>query len=391
MELKITRLSQILGGFIALATAGALGANAGFVEFEPPDLRLNDIQSIGTHNSYHIEPAPGFKKILVSAHWLSRVFSRTIQYTHLPLPEQFDLGIRQIELDVFADPEGGLYADPLGASLAEELGLPADPDFDSTGVMETPGLKVLHVQDIDFRSSCLTFTICLQEIKAWSDAHPDHFPILVLVETKDKPLPLLTDDDGEIVEFAIPLKFDRTALDSIDAEILSVFPKEQLLMPDDLRGSHATLNEAIREGGWPTVSEARGKIMFVLENRDETRDRYVEGHPSLEGRIMFTSEEPGRPEAAFINRSNPFDSQIPRLVRQGYIVRTRADADTVQARINDTRYRDAAINSGAHYISTDYPLPAQHFSKYSVLFPEGSLIRCNPIRRVENCRFRMIE
>ena len=37
----------------------------------------------------------------------------TIDYTHAPIPEQLDQhGIRQFELDVFPDPDGGLYATP---------------------------------------------------------------------------------------------------------------------------------------------------------------------------------------------------------------------------------------------------------------------------------------
>ena len=43
------------------------------------------------------------------------------------------------------------------------------------------------------------------------------------------------------------------------------------------------------------------------------------------------------------------------------MVRTRADANTMQARNNDTSQREQAFASGAQAISTDYYLPAQHF------------------------------
>ena len=55
--------------------------------------------------------------------------------------------------------------------------------------MAKPGFKVMHVQDIDFRSSCLTFVDCLRVIKAWSDAHPDHSPILITLNAKDDKSP----------------------------------------------------------------------------------------------------------------------------------------------------------------------------------------------------------
>ena len=77
------------------------------------ELRLNQIQVLGSHNSYHVQSDP---RLLSSHRCLQRRTSpKTLEYTHIPLPEQFDTqGIRQIELDVFADPDGGLYAQPIG-------------------------------------------------------------------------------------------------------------------------------------------------------------------------------------------------------------------------------------------------------------------------------------
>ncbi|NIR01484.1 MAG: hypothetical protein GTN78_15010, partial [Gemmatimonadales bacterium] len=72
---------------------------------------------------------------------------------------------RQVELDVFADPDGGLFALPLGA-----LVFPINPPYPDPVKPEllAPGLKVLHIPDIDFETTCLTFVSCLQTIKAWS-------------------------------------------------------------------------------------------------------------------------------------------------------------------------------------------------------------------------------
>ena len=68
------------------------------------DLRLNQIQVVGTHNSYHIAPAPAVKTLLNT---LRKGWVEQIDYTHRPLTEQFEkLGIRQVELDVFADQKG---------------------------------------------------------------------------------------------------------------------------------------------------------------------------------------------------------------------------------------------------------------------------------------------
>lgn len=54
--------------------------------------------------------------------------------------------------------------------------------------MRAPGNKVLHIQDIDYHSNCVTFRECLQEVKTWSDRHPEHIPITFLIEFKDTPL-----------------------------------------------------------------------------------------------------------------------------------------------------------------------------------------------------------
>ena len=103
-------------------------------------LRLNEIQMIGSHNSYKQKPRPEISSALGA---LAPDLAAEIEYGHLPLGEQLeDHGIRQFEIDVVADPDGGLYADPAGLQI---LGIEetADP------VMSEPGFKVQHIQDIE--------------------------------------------------------------------------------------------------------------------------------------------------------------------------------------------------------------------------------------------------
>ena len=110
-------------------------------------VRMNQVQVIGTHNSYHIAPADAVLGVIGK---MKEEWRGALDYTHRPLPEQFEeLGIRQIELDVFADPEGGLYSKPRLAGLSGGNG---DPD----GLLQKPGMKVLHVQDLDFRTKPTT-------------------------------------------------------------------------------------------------------------------------------------------------------------------------------------------------------------------------------------------
>ena len=335
-------------------------------------VRMNEVQYLGTHNSYHLRLRDD---LLVLLALYDEELARSLDYAHAPLTEQFDTqGIRQIELDIFHDPEGGLYADRHALALLNEDIASGIPE------LSEPGLKVLHVQEVDYETTCYTFLACLEEIKAWSDNNSGHLPLTVLVEAKDTEIP---DPD---IGFVLPLPFDNAALDGIDAEILAVFPESQLITPDLVRGEGDSLEDVILLEGWPLLDKVRGRIMFALDNRGAILDRYIEDHPSLTGRVMFTDSPPGSPEAAFVKENDPSDFiAIQELVSQGYMVRTRADADTDEARTGDTTRREAALESGAHFISTDYPVPDPRFTEYEVSIPGGYIARCNPVNATTEC------
>jgi hypothetical protein len=143
-------------------------------------MSLNQVQVLGTHNSYHIQPDP----VLINLYVLFDETAIQWEYTHRPLDEQFELlGIRQIELDVYADPMGGLYAAAFGFQLLEN-------DFEARiPELEAPGIKVLHVQELDFDTTCQLLVECLAVVKGWSDASPGHLPIVILIEAKDDLVP----------------------------------------------------------------------------------------------------------------------------------------------------------------------------------------------------------
>ncbi len=113
---------------------------------------------------------------------------------------------------------------------------------------------------------------------------------------------------------------------------------------------------------------------------------YLEGHPSLDGRIIFTNAEPGQPDCAFTEENDGTRDAIAALVRKGYLVRTRTDADTKEARNGDTARRDAAFGSGAQILSTDYPaLEPAEWTGYTVSFARGAAARCNPLNAPAGC------
>jgi hypothetical protein len=369
--------SRTLSALVLAAACGSLLAPAQAQSSDGDStLKLNQIQVIGTHNSYHAGIAPNESKL-----WQAKYAEtfKGLDYKHQPLPQQFDSGVRQIELDVYADTKGGLYAHPSGPAMAAAAGFPADPDFDPNGMMNKPGFKVMHVQDIDYRSTCQPFTSCLEQVRQWSHAHPDHAPIFILVETKQGT------PHGDL-HLTVPEPFTSATFDALDAEIRSVFPAGELITPDDVRGHYETLNEAVLAGNWPTLASARGKVIFLLDQRP-VGPVYLAGHPSLRGRVLFTNAEPGEPDAAFIERNDGPATEISALVRKGYLIRTRTDSDTKEARVNNTTTRDAMIASGAQLLSTDYPVnePARWEGHFVVNLPEKTVARCNPVNAPRSC------
>ncbi len=325
----------LLGAWWVLATGWA-------VADEPAPLRMNEIQVLGSHNSY---------KLAMSAENFSALMARnpdtarSLEYTHLSLTEQLQLGVRKLELDVFYDPLGELFPGRVESGSA---------------------FPVLHVQNLDDRSNCPDLLTCLMEVERWSSAHSRHVPIFISFNAKDS----VIDQPG----FVRPLPFDEDAWLAMDAEIRSVLG-ERLIEP----------SEVISEAGpqWPLLDSVRGGYLTVLDEGGRKRETYA---GRWRERAMFANLPESEPGAAVLIVNDPiadFD-RIQRLVRQGFIVRTRADADTVEARTGDTSRRDHAFASGAQLVSTDYYLEASHFDQsYVVRLPGG--MRCNPMLRPADC------
>jgi hypothetical protein len=330
------------------------------------DLPINHIQVIGSHNSYKQSIDPVLFKFIKQK---DSVGSKKIDYSHISLSQQLDLGLRDLEIDIYADTKGGKYAHPKGLAWA-----PGQEPFDKDGVMNEPGFKVLHIQDIDFRSNCLTFKQCLQELRQWSDKHKDHDVVFVTMNAKDERM--------KKPYYTVPEKFTSAIFDQLDQELVENLGRENLIVPDDVRGKYKTLQNAVLHGNWPKVKQAKGKFIFVLDEVGKKRAAYIASHPSLKNRILFTDSEPGTPESAIHIMNNPKKDlyKIQALVKKGYIIRTRADSDTEEARDNDKSTFEAAIASDAQIITTDYYQKSTHFkSDYVVSFADGTYFRPNPL------------
>jgi hypothetical protein len=334
---------------------------------DPGDnVRINQIQVIGSHNSYKKAIDPKLFKMLQSK---DSVGMSKIDYEHVSLSDQLNLGLLNLEIDVYADTAGGKYAHPKGLDW-----VPGQPAYDTEGVMKQPGFKVFHMVDIDYRSNCPTFKLCLQELRRWSDAHPDHHPIFITMNAKD--------EKSKNPVFTVPDKFTAAIYDKLDKEIADNLGLDHVITPDRVRGKYKTLEEAVLHQNWPTLKQAKGKFIFILDEQQPKIGEYISGHASLKGRVLFTNSEPGTPEAAIhiMNNAKKQQAQIAELVKKGYIIRTRADSDTQEARANDKSSFDAAMQSGAQIITTDYYKKSTHFkSDYVISFPGDGYFRANPV------------
>ncbi|HMG26445.1 MAG TPA: Ca2+-dependent phosphoinositide-specific phospholipase C [Acidimicrobiia bacterium] len=162
-------------------------------------LRTNQVQVLATHNSYHIEQDAPIQS------------PPNMQYTHPPLDQQLDLGVRGFELDVANAPDGQF--------------------------------PVLHTPVIDATSNCTPIAQCLQVVRTWSTAHPGHVPIFILIEPKN--------DDIDFTIDPSLRRFDAAGLDQLDAVVRSSLGR-QLITPDSVRGKAKTLRAAVTGKGWPS-------------------------------------------------------------------------------------------------------------------------------------------
>ena len=320
--------------------------------------RLNQLQLVGTHNSYHLAPDRVAMELIQAA---APSEAESLDVSQRSLTDQFEtLGVRHVELDIYLDPQGNLYNKPAAYRMASQQKVEV-PAYDPDGRMGKPGIKVLHSPDVDYRTTVYTFQDALQELKKWSDTHPKHVTLYVLVELKSDSFSPLTR----------PIGWDEPGFSELEREILEVFPRERILAPDDIRGNLPTLREAVAGKGWPAVDPQRGKVAFLLDNEGRLRDGYLAKSDVLAGRLLFASVDRQHPAAAYMKLNDPVGSftEIQALVAEGFLIRTRADSGTKEARANDRSRLEKALLSGAQLISTDYPEPDARISPYCVRLP----------------------
>src|SRR5689334_483539 len=130
----------VVAGVVSAALAASGVAGTAYSRSPGNDLRLNQIQVVGSHNSYHRELSPAEQKVQQQ----QNPGSVDLWYSHAPISQQLeDQNVRALELDLYPDPQGGLYTYPLIRKLTGQGPL-TDP------AMAKPGIKVMHIPDFDY-------------------------------------------------------------------------------------------------------------------------------------------------------------------------------------------------------------------------------------------------
>lgn len=185
-----------------------------------PPTPLAALRLKGHHNSYHVQPPGAFWA------WGINRLVRDWHYTNPSLTEQLDGGARHFELDIHFGANGQVLA--------------------------------YHMMALDDSTVCKCLSACLAEIRAWSDAHRSHLPIVLLLEVKE----------GQVWEDyrAYVHGIGRTEYGLLDATLRQAWADapDRLFTPDDLRGSYASLARAVVECGWPDATEMLGKTAVAL-------------------------------------------------------------------------------------------------------------------------------
>jgi hypothetical protein len=294
-----------------------------------------DLQVLGTHNSTHIEP-----EIPVHA---------SHYYTHRPLDEQLELhGVRAFELDVH------LHVDL--------------------------GWQVFHLPNVDAETTCLQLEDCLTTLKAWSDANPWHLPLMVWIEPKDEDLDLAVE---ELLQYS-----DRH--DELEQAILDVIPRDRIFTPDDLRGEHATLPDALASAGAPTLDRLRDRFIFSMLDSENHREAYLANSQVLEGRLMFANGSETDPWAAVIKINDAAGSaeRVTALVQAGFLLSSNVSDGPEHSQADGEAHLDASLASGTHFLKVDR---AVEVDGWSSAIPGGSPARCNPVTAPVECTSAELE
>ncbi len=204
------------------------------------DVKLVDVQFLGTHNSYKKEKST-----------LEKFYSKLSadlaegNYDFETPTEQLNAGVRSMEFDLFGKKN-------------------------RSGVT----FHSFHIGYADMSSTSFDFAMCLEELDLWSLNHPDHLPITIILEPKER---------GGAFPY-LPIKDEW--LDDLDALIKSKITN--LFTPSQAFEGYKNINEMRASKDSPTLKETMGKIIFIL-HPSSFSETYIDLDRTYKTQAMFPS------------------------------------------------------------------------------------------------------
>lgn len=332
----------------ALTTLGLCSCQSGPNNLPKADclpsdqLSMSRLQYVGSHNSYHIAP----KKEAFD--WLSSIDpekgkrnKRTLGYTHTTIGAQLNAGQRMLELDVYADPNGGRFnANKLKEITRSTVASNEILSYDDS-LLKKPGLKTIHYPNFDLDSHCPIFLDCLVQIKNWHVKNPQHLPLLVLLEVKEGRLFDMQDSLAEPSHFI----FGNREWNELQNSILDVFGSESLIFPKDVSSDTGQIE-------WPAIKDSKGKVAFLLFDYGKSvSQRYADfSEQTKQAAVLHLQKGTKTFPASWARQSVPNTNATLKAQERGLIVYSKADTTG----LIDKGRRMEALASGANLVATDY-------------------------------------
>ena len=333
-------------------------------------IRLNHIRILASHNSYKGFPNP---KVL---RFLDRIKDKLgeennpiqLDYGHVSLKSQLnDYGVRGFELDIYHDPKGKSFRKrKINAFIWGLKQRVKNPKI------KVPGFKLIHIPDVDYETNYILLKDALIEIKEWSENNPNHIPIFINIEASSYSL---RNESFflKLLGFSKTVSFGLKVYEELDREILDVFPlsTQRIFTPKMLRDTFMTIKHRLSYG-WPSLNSCLGKVFFILEG--DNCWAYREELEKGKNKPMFVYGSPNDKSTAFLlrNHSMGHEEEMSELSNT-YILRTRSDAGTLEARDNNYSRFDSCLKSKAQIISTDYYKPDLRFGNFCIKLPNNNL------------------
>ena len=198
---------------------------------------------------------------------------------------------------------------------------------------------VYHFAGVDADTTCHRFSDCLDELRSFHDATPDHEVVTVFLDIKDSWKSTVNPSD-------------------LDARIQAHLPPSAVFRPADWVSNHCP-GETTLKGvasnpscGWPLLRDLRGKFIFVLTGKSDYLNQYVSNNSVALLRTAFVAHKAedlddidAHDYGVFFNMTTSNQSLAVSINSRGFIGRSYY--------VNSSSTWSNAEFFGVHHLATD--------------------------------------